>query len=274
MRILRTAHSEQGLGQEKVAAMRRRRTRWIVLFCTAGIALLVLAVGVLQQGTPYDAKRPPTDAEPGRWVWLEGAENTRDIGGYKTLDGRVVRRGLVYRSGTLSHVTDAGCKAFRDLGVVAVIDFRSRLSPLPLFNGDVLGIQRAATVYGCPVSLTHQQRWQDEYLCGFRDNVDSFRRAFELLANRDNLPLMYHCQIGVERTGIMTALLLMLLGVDRETVLADFRLCEKIDLAGNLLAMNRLLDEVEARGGIERFLAEAGISPAVQTQIRDLLLEK
>lgn len=251
----------------------KRRVRLIALFTGILIPAVVLVVGIVQQGTPFDATRPPADAEPGRWMWLEGAQNTRDIGGYRTTDGKVVKRGLVYRSGTLSHLTEAGCKAFRDLGIVTVVDFRNRLLAVPLYNGDVLGVFRAASVYGCPMSFKRQKNPQDTYIVGWQNNPDSFRRTFELLADRSHLPLLYHCQAGKDRTGVMTALLLTLLGVDRQTVLADFRLTDQVSLPGNVLAINHLLDEVQAGGGIEAFLAKAGITPEIQAKIRELLLE-
>jgi len=250
----------------------RRRWKRVAIVCLVGVPVAVLVVGVLQQGRPYDAARPPADAEPGRWVWLEGAENTRDIGGYPTRDGRAVRRAVVYRSGTLSHVTDAGCRAFRELGVVTVIDFRNRLSPLPLYNGDVLGIHRAAKVYGCPMSFRTEEPWQEHYVRAVRENAASFRRAFELLAEPGRLPLLYHCRDGSDRTGVMTALVLTLLGVDRETVIADFRLSERVANPGSLGAMERLLGTIESSGGIERFLTDLGVPPAMQERIREQLL--
>jgi len=259
----------------KVRSSKRRRwVRWVVLLCFAGGPVVFVAVGLLQQGRPLDAAPPPADTEPGRWVWIEGAENTRDIGGYRTRDGRTVCRGVVYRSGTLSHVTADGCKAFRDLKIVTVVDFRNRLSPLPLYNGDVLGIQRVAKVYGFPASFSNEGPWQEYYVRGVRDNADAFRRTFELLAQPDRLPLLYHCNWGADRTGVMTALLLTLLGVDRDTVLADFRLSEKIDRPGSLGAMERLLDEIKAAGGIETFLVDLGVPQTAQTRIRKQLLTR
>lgn len=258
--------------QQKNVPTARRRIRRAGLLLLLGVPVAVIGLGLLQQGRPYQAARPPADAEPGRWIWVEGAENTRDIGGYETRDGRTVRRGLVYRSGTLSHVTDAGCETFQKLAIVAVVDFRNRISPLPLYNGDVLGIQRQAKVYGFPVSFAAGGPWQEFYVRGLRENASSFRRTFELLADPEHLPLIYHCQHGADRTGVMTALLLTLLGVDRETVIADFRLSEKVNRPGSLGAIERLLDAIDAGGGIEPFLVNLGITPAAQTRIREQLL--
>jgi protein-tyrosine phosphatase len=253
---------------------RSRRVRRTVILCAIGIPLFVVGLGLCRQGLPVQATPPPADAEPGRWLLIDGAQNTRDVGGYATQDGRRVRRGVVYRSGTLSHVTVEGCEAFRDLGVATVIDFRNRLSPLPLFDGDVLCIHRAADVYGFAVSFRSEGPREQRYLQGLRENADSFRRAFELLAEPQRLPLLYHCAIGTDRTGVMTALLLRLLGVDRETVMADFRLSEQVGTPGNEEAMEALLDEIEASGGIEPFLVQLGVSRETQAAIRRHLLER
>jgi len=251
---------------------RRRWVRWVVLLCLVDIPVIVVGVGLLMQGGAVEVTPPPADGEPGRWVWIEGAENTRDVGGYRTQDGRSVRRGCVYRSANLSHVTGAGCQAFRELKVATVVDFRNRMTALPLYGGDVYGIYQAAKVIGIPISFRKKGPWQEYYVRGVHDNADAFRQVFELIAQPDRLPLMYHCNAGTDRTGVMTALLLTLLGVDRDTVIADFRLSEKVGHTGSLGAMERLPGEIDAAGGIENFLANLGVPNTIQMQICDQLL--
>ncbi|MBO0685222.1 MAG: tyrosine-protein phosphatase, partial [Candidatus Dormibacteraeota bacterium] len=56
---------------------------------------------------------------------IEGAVNFRDLGGYRTSDGRTVRPGLVYRSGMLGRLTDAGVDELAGLGLRLVVDFRT-----------------------------------------------------------------------------------------------------------------------------------------------------
>lgn len=252
---------------------RRLRARWMLAVLLLGIPTFVVGLGLYRQGRPVEVAPPPADAEPGRWIFIDGAQNTRDIGGYRSRDGRTVRRKLVYRSGTLSHVTPAGCDTFRGLGVVTVVDFRNRVSPLPLYNGDVFCIHQAANVRGFPVSFRSDGPQAGRYIQGLRENADAFRRTFELLADPDRLPLLYHCAAGIDRTGVMTALLLTLLGVDRETVIADFRLSEQVGTRGNLEAMEALLDEIQANGGIEACLSAIGVSPETQAAVRRLLVE-
>ena len=259
--------------QSKTRRRARRRARLIAVSVAVGVPVFVVGLGIYRQGRAVEVVPPPADAEPGRWVFIDGAQNTRDVGGYATRDGRTVRRGKVYRSGTLSHVQDAGCETFRELGVVTVVDFRNRLTPWPLYNGDVLCIHMAASVHGLPVSFRSEGPLAGRYLQGLRENADAFCQTFELLADPERLPLMYHCHAGTDRTGVMTALLLSLLGVDRDVILADFGLSEKVGTPGNLPAMQALLDEIDRSGGIEAFLADLGVPRDVQAKVRENLLE-
>jgi hypothetical protein len=252
-----------------------RRRRWPAALAAATICAVVgVLVGdaTLRGSGPHTP--PPAGAEPGRWVYLEGAANTRDVGGYPTADGRVVKRKMIYRSATLSHLSSSGAAAFRKLGVKTVIDLRNRVTPWPPFNGDVWSVFMAASVHGCPMSFAKDDQRRDFYIRGVRDNAGSFRDAFELLSRAANYPVLYHCTVGTDRTGVTTALLLSLLGVDRETVIADFRLSEQVGLPGSLEAMEALLDEVAERGGIRAYLTAIGIPADTQDRIRGVLVER
>lgn len=259
------------MGSEGARRKRKRSTRVI-----GGAVVVVAAVliwGSIPQGrlvvTP-----PPAGADPQRWVHLEGAANTRDAGDYPTSDGGRVKRGMIYRSAKLNRLTSAGAAAYRDLGVTTVIDFCNRLTSWPLFGGDVWSVHLASSVHGCPISFSKAGRPAEFYIRGVRENADSYREAFELLADADNYPVLYHCAAGTDRTGVMSALLLSLLGVQRNVIIADFRLSEQVDAPGDLPAMEALLDEVETAGGIEAFLGNLGATSETQAAIRAILLEK
>ena len=247
--------------------------RLISLGLVSGCFLLAAGCGVLGGSQTIETILPPADAEPGRWVILDGANNTRDIGGYRTPDGRSVRWRTVYRSGALSGLTDAGCEAFRGLGIRRVIDFRNRLAPSPLFGGDVPCVFQAAVVTLLPVRGGDADSTAPVYVQTVRDNAESYRQALALLADPASLPVLYHCAAGKDRTGVMTALLLTLLGVDRETVMEDYQLSDLVMAPVDPQAMTDLLDEVERQGGIESYLTAIGVLPATQAALRSALLE-
>lgn len=241
-----------------------------------GVPLILIAVvlvwGSIPEG-PIVVTPPPADAEPGRWVHVEGVANTRDAGGYPTRDGGFVKRGMIYRSAKLSRLSADGAETYRDLGVETVIDFCNRLTPWPLFGGDAWSVQLASSVRGCPISFSKDGPDEEFYTRGVRDNAASYRKAFEILADGENYPVLYHCAAGTDRTGVMSAMLLSLLGVDRETLMADFELSAKVDLAGYPDAMIALLDQIDAAGGVGPFLDELGVPRATQNRIRDNLIE-
>lgn len=250
----------------------RRTRRSLLIAGPPTVIVLVLGWGALPEG-PLVVTPPPLNAESGRWVHLEGAANTRDAGGYSAADGRSVRHGMIYRSGKLARLSAAGAEAFRALGVKTVIDFCNRLTPWPLFGGDGWSVHCAAAVRGCPMSFMSGEPADEFYIRGVRDNAASYRKAFELLADEANYPVLYHCRAGTDRTGVMSALLLTLLGVQRDTVVGDFRLSEEVALPGDLHALQALLDRVEAEGGIDAYLDKIGVTEEVRQQVRANLLE-
>jgi hypothetical protein len=255
------------------AVLRKKPSkRGLLLIAPIVVVTGILAWGAVPRG-PLVITPPPADAEPGRWVHLPGAANTRDAGGYPTADGRTVRRGAIYRSGKLSRLSAAGAAAYRELGVTTVIDLCNRLTPWPLFGGDGWSVHFASSVRGCPMSFSSEVPRAEFYTCGVRDNAAAFRSAFNLLAEPANYPILYHCRAGTDRTGVLSALVLSLLGVERDTIIADFRLSEQVNLPGRLEAMEALLDHIEQAGGIERYLADLGVTAEMQQRIRAALAE-
>lgn len=176
-----------------------------------------------------------------RFVPLQGAHNFRDLGGYRTRDGRHVRWGLVYRSETLGKLTDAD-REFLGAGLHlrAVCDFRGaseaaadpdRLpetagpTPVALSIDAGHSMTRMAAAIRSGDAKSMDDAMADLYIGMVDDHgADAFGPFIARLADPDNLPTVYHCAAGKDRTGIATALLLTLLGVPRKTVLADYSL--------------------------------------------------
>jgi protein-tyrosine phosphatase len=155
--------------------------------------LFVLPICVLMAGCPADYEPLPTivpeGAEAGRWIVLDGAPNTRDIGGYQTAQGKSVLYQTVYRSGTLSRLTSEGCEAFTQLGVRRVIDFRNRLAPSPLFDGDAPCVFAASKMSLLPVLADATDPPDERYMQAVIRYSNSYRQAFNLLVDVNNLPL-------------------------------------------------------------------------------------
>ncbi|MFJ9772694.1 tyrosine-protein phosphatase [Kitasatospora sp. NPDC101157] len=224
-------------------------------------------IGDVRNGLP----KPDRAVLVGRSLGLRGAVNARDLGGYRTAGGRVVRGGAVLRSDGLNHVTAEDLHPLGAIGLRAVVDLRSaeevreagpdRLPDgvathhLPLWAADfdinatlrgaladrsarrqrnLLGNGRAAAM------MTGLYRWF------VTDQVarERFAALLRLLAAPDGVPLLFHCSAGKDRTGWAAALVLTALGVERETVFADYLLTNERSAA----VVERVLADFGSRG--------------------------
>jgi protein-tyrosine phosphatase len=171
-----------------------------------------------------------------RTLALLSGVNFRDVGGYRTTDGRAVRWGQVYRAGSLAELTDADVAALGALGLRLVCDLRSpdelgrhadRLPPgasyvhRPIL-GEVGRLRRVVTLYRKRHRL--QELLEQIYHLMIDQNGPVIADVLRLAADPANRPLVIHCTAGKDRTGLTVALLLLALGVPEETVVADYTL--------------------------------------------------
>lgn len=164
-----------------------------------------------------------------RVIDLEGCLNFRDLGGYPTDHGRRVRWRRLFRSDALHLLTPADVARLRDeLGVRDVVDLRSTAErrgggPEPLAGSSVTvhhvplydGETRSGEGMGAPFSLA------DRYFLLAEFAQDKIARVVRLLADVDGAAV-YHCAAGKDRTGVISAVLLGVLGVRDEVIVADY----------------------------------------------------
>jgi protein-tyrosine phosphatase len=238
---------------------------------------------------------------PGRGSILDGASNFRDLGGYPVVDGRLVRKGMVFRSGALHALTDADQDRLRALGVRIAVDLRPleeqvaeptnapflRIVHVPLMRGERTSDRSA---------LTNGEGYlRDRYTEIVLDRAPDIGTIFRRLADEDGLPAVIHCAAGKDRTGVVSAVLLLALGVEEPTVLDDYELTSEYAAAtrveeltsklsgsglppaviAGLLGTSRsaLADAIaalrEEHGTVEDYLVEAaGLSLAEVTALR------
>jgi protein-tyrosine phosphatase len=194
-----------------------------------------LAVALLATMSPLAAfadsgtATAPTAAYD-RLLPLEGGSNFRDLGGYFTVDGRQVRRGLLFRSGVMTGLTPADQDYLAAFGFQRIIDLRSseERALYPNRWAAARGIELVAHDYSMReivermVGDDGQPRGMGELYRGFPYQLEPQLKLFfdELLA--DNVPLVVNCSAGQDRTGFSAALLLLALGVPREVVMQDY----------------------------------------------------
>jgi protein-tyrosine phosphatase len=235
---------------------------------------------------------------------LDGASNFRDLGGYSTADERVVRKGMVFRSGALHALTEADQERLRAMGVRVAVDLRPpeeqaaeptnapflRIVPVPLMRGE-----RTSD----PSALANGEGYlRDRYTEIVLDRAPDIGTILRLLAQEDGLPAVIHCAAGKDRTGVVSAVLLLALGVDEPTVLDDYELTSEYAAAtrveeltsklsgsglppaviAGLLGTSReaLADAIaagrERYGTVEDYLVgPAGVPPADLTALRERL---
>lgn len=165
---------------------------------------------------------------------LDGAFNVRDLGGLGTTAGSVVRRGRVYRSGDLGRLTVAGADQLRALGIATIIDLRTtaeveRRGRFP-FEGHGIAYRhrplrevRAAEPEAQPADLP-----PDVLDRLYRDLAEQGAGNLALvltwLAEERTLPALIHCVAGKDRTGVVIAVLLALVGVPDQDIATDYAL--------------------------------------------------
>jgi len=165
-----------------------------------------------------------------RQIDLEGCLNFRDLGGYPTIDGRSVRWRQLFRSDALHLLTPTDVARVRDeLGVSDIVDLRStaelrsegrgplaaeplRFHHVPLFDGRVSSETREQAQ---AISLA------DRYYYLAEMAKEPIARVIRTLATAEGAAV-YHCAAGKDRTGVISAILLGLLGVHDEVIVADY----------------------------------------------------
>lgn len=198
---------------------------------------------------------------------LEGGFNLRDMGGYATADGRTVRRGMLFRSGIMSMLTEADERYLAGLGIATVCDLRrpgERLrdptrwcEPAGVFywsrdfteSSGVLGeLLRGAVTSPAEVRAKMIYLYSEMLV----DHAPSYRMMFERLA-AGHVPLLFNCSAGKDRTGIGAMLILSALGVPRDAIVEDY-------LLTNVYADFSRMFAHSGGGGFEE---EARVDPAV-----------
>jgi protein-tyrosine phosphatase len=204
----------------------------------AALALLVPAISAVAEVV---APRPPIAVPHQRALPLQGGQNFRDLGGYRTGDGRTVKWGLLYRSGSMHFLTDADHAYLEKIGIRTVCDFRDvkeRASEPAVWPADkaphVLADDYYSDMSGIGKAAPRHVQTADDARATLRDLYPKllvqfngqYRRMFaELLAG--DAPLAFNCTAGKDRTGVAAALLLTALGVPRATVIEDYTLSNR-----------------------------------------------
>jgi protein-tyrosine phosphatase len=199
-----------------------------------------------------------------RLIPLIGAYNFRDLGGYPTLDGRVTQWGRLYRSDTLHELTDGDLDVLREIGLSSIIDLRTSaelertgrglLGDEPVRHVHLPVVQEGGTNQGAPADA--QEDLHRRYLWYLDIGRDALVSALTMVGDPESYPMVFHCAAGKDRTGVLAALVLDIVGVERNVIVEDYVLtASRMDL---ILSRVRGTPDAEARlAEIPQFLLRA-----------------
>lgn len=231
----------------------------------------------------YQTGSVQTNESP-RMMRIDGASNVRDIGGWKTEDGKTIKMGVLYRGGEIDGgknvghadfcLTDWGIKQMRELGIKTDFDLRSE--SVKVSEHSILGEDVTRHFYD---AAQYQAILQPQ-------NAERTRKIFSDLANPAAYPAYLHCTHGVDRAGSTVLILKALLGVSKTDLIRDYELSafyhnykhvnRNTVTGGNVLELIQGLSEYEGNSFAEKtenFLLSIGVTQKEIDTLREIFLQ-
>ena len=210
------------------------------MFKKAGILFLCFALTQCSETIdlmerPIHKNNNTFQSEEYRLLPMDGAFNTRELGGYKTTDGKSVKWGMLFRSDKLSDISENDQLYLHSLGIKRIVDFRSEGEKTE--DPDIIpeGINYIET----PINVDGAMRSKIEAVLKGETNKEV--KSFLVDANKEFVtnytsvyedflrglidedgPTLFHCTAGKDRAGFAAAITLIALGVSKEDVIEDY----------------------------------------------------
>ena len=215
-----------------------------------------------------------------RWVNIPNVTNCRDIGNWKTADGKKIRAGMIYRGaqfeseteGNVIFITPDGKRCFtEELHIKTELDLRGE---------EIKSFSPAEKIY--PFPLSAYASWGG-YGVFTAEQMEYYRQIFELFADPEIYPVYFHCAGGGDRTGTLAFMLEAVLGLDYETLLTEYEL-SNLSVSGERTRFSevwkKFMEKLEtlSPGGsiheqVREYLHQCGIPDETLEKIRSILLE-
>ena len=234
-----------------------------------------------------------TQLGPGAQIALKTVPNLRDLGGYSVSGGGTVRSGRLYRSVALDRLSPEDAEALAGFGIRTVFDLRTEAERSAAPDRavgrahEVVCDVLAGATQAAPAQLLEvvksparaaellgggkaQRLFQSAYrqIVSSASALQAYREFFEAIAQDENVPALFHCTTGKDRTGWAAASTLLLLGVDEAQVMREYELTNR-DL---LPALDFLFKQFAAEGGDPEILRPVvGVDPVyLQTALDEM----
>ena len=213
-------------------------------FNSIAVVFIALTLTIISSVAHSDVA---TDVQAGQSLGITSVPNLRDLGGYKTKDGKTVVSGLVYRSNQLSGISPEDMQQLDGLKLKNAFDLRTkdernkRPEELPpgvnyvvldvLADSPQAGPAQLEKLMADPKAANVELgggKVEEAFKASYREFVSlssaqrEFRKLFLALGDKEQLPALFHCTTGKDRTGWAAAALLTLLDVPRDKVYEDY----------------------------------------------------
>ncbi|MCR9105559.1 MAG: tyrosine-protein phosphatase [Gammaproteobacteria bacterium] len=198
---------------------------------------------------------------------LQGTPNFRDFGGYRTVDGKTVQWGYLYRSGQLASLSEQDVALVASLGLDIICDFRREEEQQT--EPSLLPAEKPPRIVSLPIIPGSNSRFFEEAegMVGDRQamfdfmleinrdfaqaQAPTYARMFKEILEQSDARFLVHCAAGKDRTGFAVALVLLALGVPREVVMSDYMLTSRF------FDPQEQIDRLKAKYQMEHMAAEA-----------------
>lgn len=183
-----------------------------------------------------NASLQPDPSQARQFVAVEGSVNLRDFGGYPTTDGGRVKRGLLFRCGSMQHIPENAWDDFAALNVSVICDLRSEeeaagaptpnAAPfecrvhIPIWPGSSNQF-REQTRHAPPTEADFTEFMRQVTREIAIEHVHAYEKVMRHLVDTE-AGFLIHCTAGKDRTGVGAAIILSVLGVDRQTIIHDY----------------------------------------------------
>lgn len=168
---------------------------------------------------------------------LAGAENVRELGGYRTMDGKTIRTHRLLRGTAQDSFTDEDRAFLYDYGVRCIIDLRSNYEVKE--KPSRMDGYKDVAYYNVPMLDEINSKTPEEMKKGMPssmleiykglilDEQAGFKRVLDLISDHPTGCILFNCTAGKDRTGLTAMLLLSIAGVDEETIVNDYAASER-----------------------------------------------
>lgn len=173
-------------------------------------------------------------------IYLEGADNTRDLGGLKTTEGAVIKDKQLIRSNRLSRITQKDKILLEtEYHLQKILDLRTPMEVeqepdlevagavyenIPFFLESMVGVSREQETRKQMLHMEEFPNMEDIYVMMVQNEFcnQQISKAVKEVMNTENGSVLWHCTEGKDRCGLLSAIILFLLDVSEDDVMEDY----------------------------------------------------